>query len=104
MSDDKCNKAFKDWYWHHGAEWNATSVKPVFEAGFKLGAKSEWQPIETAPKDGTYILLFIEDSVISARWRIADWDVAVLSSHGCGCCASGNSAPTHWMPLPEPPK
>lgn len=22
---------------------------------------------------------------------------------GCGCC-SGDVCPTHWMPLPEPPK
>lgn len=74
----------------------------------------DWQPIETAPRDGTVILLFIEDHVIDGSWdrfvrqdgsiyEPTSWDVARLSSHGCGCCSSENDQPTHWMPLPPPP-
>lgn len=64
-----------------------------------------WQPIETAPKDGTSILLFIEGQVIEGQWGDwEDWSVACVSSHGCGCCSSDNEAPTHWMPLPAKPK
>jgi hypothetical protein len=66
----------------------------------------KWQPIETAPKDGTRILLFIEDQVIEGHWDDSwpMWCTAYLSSHGCGCCSSSNEEPTHWMPLPAKPE
>lgn len=72
---------------------------------------SEWKPIETAPKDGTEILLleylseddygsvdrgcwgFVETSDYNGE-KIYDW----LSNYG------HIEEPTHWMPLPEPPK
>jgi hypothetical protein len=65
----------------------------------------DWQPIETAPKDGTRILLFIEDQAIEGYWgEWEDWSVASLSVHGCGCCSSDNEAPTHWAVLDIPKK
>ncbi len=74
----------------------------------------EWQPIETAPKDGTHILLFIESKIIEGWWEKREydgpwpmvlelWKTIWLSEHGCGCCAEDNDDPTHWMPLPEGP-
>jgi hypothetical protein len=64
-----------------------------------------WQPIETAPKDGTEVLLWIkgdEESPRKGRWeerldlrRGHKWCVAY------GWC---EDTPTHWMPLPEPPE
>lgn len=68
-----------------------------------------WQPIETAPKDGSYILLLIDDTAIEGNWYVdfgypkGKWSVAQLSSHGCGCCGSEDSPPTHWMPRPPMP-
>lgn len=75
---------------------------------------TDWQPIETAPKDGTHILAFMEGAVIEAWWEdmsygepdragMGEWECPRLSSHGCGCCCSTNDWPTHWMPLPTPP-
>jgi hypothetical protein len=56
-----------------------------------------WQPIETAPKDDTEVLVLVEDGGILI-----------------GCFAGGmwwieqtfyeKRNPTHWMPLPEPPR
>jgi hypothetical protein len=62
---------------------------------------SEWQPIETAPKDGRMILVWRDSGVHLMRWKAIgehgfwdEWHVKLkhLSSH-----------PTHWMPLPDPP-
>jgi hypothetical protein len=65
-----------------------------------------WQPIETAPKDGTRILLFIEDQAVEGHWDDSwpMWRTAYLSSHGCGCCADDNEEPTHWAVLDTPKK
>jgi len=60
----------------------------------------EWQPIETAPKDDTAMLLACE--FLENDWRIkvggwrtdkSDWNIFGASWE-----------PTHWMPLPEPPE
>lgn len=69
---------------------------------------STWQPIETAPKDGTSVLLLIGEEAIQGHWVTyknipSEWKVISLSSHGCGCCSSDDPAPTHWMPLPVLP-
>jgi hypothetical protein len=64
----------------------------------------EWKPIETAPKDGTDIILFLDGVVIQGWWAGAGWEVVSLFSHGCGCCSSMNEPATHWMPLPKPPE
>ena len=55
-----------------------------------------WQPIETAPKDGTCVLVYSKGRVISAYFLHDDW-LEVLHSYSF-------NDPTHWMPLPEPPK
>lgn len=76
---------------------------------------SEWQPIESAPKDGTHVILLVDDVAIEGwygpRWdgdTNPAWSYVRLSSHGCGCCGSDDGEPTAWIPLPgappEPPK
>ena len=59
-----------------------------------------WQPIETAPKDSTEILLFSEGwGVWVDKWtKIDDEEMWLM------CDQWENPVePTHWMPLPEPP-
>lgn len=53
-----------------------------------------WQPIETAPKDGRVILGFHENYGIEKTWFFR-------KTWGKNSCSW---EPTHWMPLPEPPK
>lgn len=73
---------------------------------------SNWQPIESAPRDGTWVLVkggnmgdewygktpeppcvvAFSDSYAHEEWGFADWD---------GACRSYYLNPTHWMPLPH---
>lgn len=72
-----------------------------------------WQPIESAPKDGTHVLLFLPllrlqvwighfvdtetfDYGKSTRKR-QYWSIGSMVMLGV------DPAPTHWQPLPAPP-
>ena len=80
---------------------------------------SEWQPIETAPKDGTAIWILIDNrpyigycepakpplrradtwfAKASFRRREAETTDQIFGCYGI------DVMPSHWMPLPEPPK
>lgn len=80
---------------------------------------TNWHPIETAPKDGASVLLLFEDGEMSVAYYDAYYeqgnsgydgrsDYAGISAWIEPC--SGEQiylhygTPTHWMPLPEPPK
>ena len=78
---------------------------------------SGWMPIETAPRDGRFLLLHVpdglesgtvtvgayyrcEDRADNGRFKKGNWDGwlgmdADVQSSWC--------EPTHWMPLPIPP-
>ena len=64
----------------------------------------DWLPIESAPKDGTDILLWFGHSV---GWiSLCKW-YQKKNRGWCWVCSYDHKAhlwePTHWMPLPEPP-
>jgi hypothetical protein len=68
----------------------------------------QWQPIETAPKDGTLFLAFVKWKIRKRSGQmieIISWekdDKDWISLMG-GLLDKAFTA-THWMPLPEPPK
>jgi hypothetical protein len=66
---------------------------------------SGWQPIETAPRDGEDVLLYIPEMLgWPESWAIVtgQWDEPRWSSNALGGFNMGN--PTHWAPLPSPPE
>jgi hypothetical protein len=58
---------------------------------------SGWQPIETAPKDGTNVLVWCpyRRIPVAATWQTAEFYWVELYQ--------GSVTPTHWIPLPDPP-
>lgn len=67
-----------------------------------------WQPIETAPKDGTRILTIGEEGFAITKWKddLQMWFKYYTTSKCNLKKPVGNPLykPTHWMPLPQPPK
>jgi hypothetical protein len=87
----------------------------------------DWQPIATAPRDGTAILVAVRGHhphrpnahgqfVTAARWVWSDNKCGEQGDRHPDAGAflelnndwedrwGGNLGPTHWMPLPEPPE
>lgn len=80
-----------------------------------------WQPIETAPRDGTEILLYREDcGVMLGRWIapcefLNDAEYTVMDEESwedpdwfgadfvAGHRITNDGEPTEWQPLPNPP-
>ena len=69
----------------------------------------QWQPIETAPKDGTEVLLFYPEytqPVKTGRWEHVrhfangklKWESRKWTSD------FDEVTPSYWMPLPPPPE
>lgn len=66
---------------------------------------SDWQPIETAPKDGTLVLLYVPSRGIRlARWRCGIFDNEwVDESFEWARYLEWDNPPTHWALPPMPP-
>jgi hypothetical protein len=67
-----------------------------------------WQPIKTAPKDGDCIIVYVpRNKHISGFVTQASWDCGMWVYHdvldGYHECDTEIN-PTHWQPLPQPPK
>lgn len=87
---------------------------------------SEWQPIETAPRDGTPLLLYLKREPerhyplrgIVPNYAIGFWEHRcwkAIEGEDCGSMGGEFTGwmedwvgldlePTHWLPLPPPPQ
>ena len=63
----------------------------------------DWQPIETAPKDGTVVLLAGCRKPVAAAWLEDEIDYWHVDDNKRGPFALRGPAPTHWMPIPAAP-
>ena len=90
----------------------ATEVEAL--SGWKARAMiPDWEDISTAPKDSYSRLVWVPDSqcIFTVTWRnpICKQDAKdrpsgwYIFGPGSGAVRL-NQGPTHWMPLPEPPK
>ena len=74
----------------------------------KVEIEQQWRPIETAPKDGTWVLLWWKETPTGSEC-FDEWspEQAVGKWHyDCWMRCSEYSVggtPTHWMPLPKTP-
>jgi hypothetical protein len=73
-----------------------------------------WQPIDSAPKDGTRILLFRPTAFCALHIVIGSWNADSRhdhpkaywshdAEHELGTKEARKFQPTHWMPLPAYP-
>jgi hypothetical protein len=84
------------------AEVELTSIKARLR---EQHAQIAWQPIATAPKDGTEVLLygvFAKRSAARPFRAIGLW-FEVNQTFAWWVVAALPFTPTHWMPLPDPP-
>lgn len=91
------------------AAYTALQLQAAFDAGRADTARqvAGWQPIATAPKDGTNVLLVNRrgnmatglwmESLSGTGWYLRG------SSRGPDAFFNDHHGPTHWMPLPAPP-
>jgi hypothetical protein len=100
----------------------ARAIEAAILARAAVPIVQPWQPIETAPKDGRALLLGHFNShgkwrTVRGQWFSADeiaetfenpdgcdegWFETVVESDDIPNCWA--TEPTHWMPLPLPPK
>lgn len=96
-------------YWYHEVDTDdlklflealsSLSPAPVQAEGMREAVA--WQPIETAPKDGAWILAWlggIAGCPDTIQWAYGGW------WNGSTGHVRSEASPTHWMPLPQAPR
>ncbi|NHO17907.1 hypothetical protein GOB90_02785 [Acetobacter oeni] len=104
ISDEQLENAAKAYYDYCDASWYDLDPKAQahYRARMQLALNAfvadAWRPIESAPKNGSAVLLFFHmpdrgDYVWLDKWDVQErnWLVAP------------RTAPTHWMPVPAAP-
>lgn len=104
---EKIEEALEAWFQirdtlelHDNYEGNLDALIMKLHPAQQGHIKSEWQPIETAPKDGRQCIIAIEGS---SRAFLAQYNGEAWNTIHAGKDWTGHNV-THWMPLPKPPE
>jgi len=99
----------------HQGLWRVNEFRDIARAALLAAERAAWQPIATAPRDGTWILAYWPstggDSKVGLRthpafdmavWcRPTEWLVEHWAANGKW---TPGDPPTHWRPLPPAPE
>lgn len=92
----------------HAAADEIDHLRAELAASRRREARMQWQPIDTAPRDGSYVLVSNGHGVWVARFKDVyqsgwkppmPWQSMMLN-HDHIPSAKRSGSPTHWMPLP----
>lgn len=77
---------------------------------------SKWQPIETAPKDKTGVIIACPSMRVRGEWVVGEayfspdeygdgwwWANTSPGDYHSSPIIETNNPPTHWQPMPAPP-
>ena len=86
-------------------EWFQITAEEINRLQAELDAATKWRPIETAPRDGTDMIIRDDIRAFVARW--SNYGLADSKGWLVDEWASGDyndwmlvENPTHWLPLP----
>jgi len=106
-------REFEEWatskgYWTERHDCNDGSFYyecPNTEArweAWQAARERQWMPIETAPTDGTWMIIYLE-TVGRSICAYYSPSSGKLVDTWCGSIDKRCYKPTHWQPLPAPP-
>lgn len=77
--------------------------KSAIQHAIDFMRRYSWQPIETAPKDGTHILIRYKEKVSVCSWARQAFPEGRMTWCAQDCCDGITIYPdaTQWMPLPQ---
>lgn len=99
---EQCKRIVK--HWHSTMCKDQQASMRIFDFINGSGSLEKWQPIETAPRDGTEILV-IDATWFNAKINQSSWKNDKFDKEHGGWWDGFSTCyrPTHWQPLPSPP-
>ena len=103
------------WFQHEGHPWGAMAHQSRLIADVCKKAASEWSPIDTAPEDGTWVMLTGGEAdqdhwygspsppQVVGKWIECGYESGFYFADYDGDFRIKYVGPTHWMTLPEAP-
>ena len=88
-------------YEHYSARMDAAARERIDELSASPAAAKDWLPIESAPMDGTRIMVWREHN--DGDIALASWNGRVWGGYGWSFPLSGIGAPKYWKPEPPAP-